>query len=90
METKVNFTKEFRRVNGFRILIVCVEGSFPIYAIHPNETNLTFYFRDFTKAYNFAMHFQNSHKDAFWFRRWSKLHSLQYVAKLNSSYVIPY
>lgn len=90
METKVSFTKEFRRVNGFRILIVYVDGALPIYAIHPNETSLTFYFRDYTKAYNFAMHFQNDHKDAFWFRRWNKMHSLSYVAKLNSPDVVPY
>lgn len=90
METKVNFTKEFRRVNGFRVLIIFIEGSFPIYAIRPNGTNLSFYFRDFSKAYNFAMHFQNTHKDAFWFRRWNKMHSLSYVAKLNSQDNIPY
>jgi len=90
METKIDLTKEFRKVNGFRVLLVVVDGALPVYAIKPNGTSLTFYFKDFYRASYFAQHYQNAHGDAFWFRRWSTVHSLPYVVKLNSPDVIPY
>lgn len=74
----------FRVVNGFRIIMCVYPDIIPFYAVTPNCSDRTFYFRDYQKAWEFCTRYENNHKDAFWFRRWSTVHSLAFCKKMNS------
>lgn len=71
-------------INGFRILEVIAERTFPFYAVRPNRSDHTFFFVDFRRAADFANHFRNCHDAAFWFKRWHRVHSYNYVRQLCS------
>lgn len=81
----------FRVVNGFRIIELVKSGMPSMFAIRPNCSERTFYFRSFSKAEMFANHFTNKHRDAFWFRRWSHRMSQEFVERMNTpSCNVPY
>lgn len=70
--------------NGFRLLEIIVEGSYPFYAVKPNHSIRTFYFEDVEKALAFCRHYRNEHGDAFWLRRWHPTMSLRNIQRMRS------
>lgn len=85
METNKEYTIiRFRLVHGFAVYQWTKPDVLPFYSVQPNKSLRVFFFRTFAMADEFCQHFTNDHSDSFWFKRWTKVRSKDFVEGMNS------